>query len=47
MAEVVACGMSSSVVTLISRASDPQHRFGRATDVENCSQARCTDACAR
>jgi cysteine-rich repeat protein len=47
MAEVVACGMSTSVVTLISRASDPQHRFGRATDVENCSQARCTDACGR
>jgi cysteine-rich repeat protein len=45
--EVQAAGQSASVVTLISRAMDPEHRFGRATNVENCSQARCTSVCEK
>jgi hypothetical protein len=39
--------MSTNLVTLISRASDFDHRFGRASLVEICSQERCTSVCAR
>jgi cysteine-rich repeat protein len=45
--EVQVAGQSASVVTLISRATNPQHRFGRATNVEVCSQDHCTQVCRK
>lgn len=47
MSEVAEAGMSTSVVTLIARSDDFDHRFGRASLVEICSQEHCTAACAR
>jgi hypothetical protein len=47
MKEVEAAGMSTSVVTLIARATNTDHRFGRASLVEICSQERCEAQCAR
>ena len=45
--EVQVAGQSASVVTLIARATNPEHRFARATNVEICSQDHCTQACAK
>lgn len=46
MSEVEAAGMSTNLFTLLERAVDPLHPFGRASDVETCTRTECQAECA-
>lgn len=46
MSEVEATGMSNNLLTLLDRAANPTHPFGRASDVETCTRTECWQECA-